>query len=68
LKECFKSLDDDDSGSIGIEELKRPLIGLGLVNSVQEVEELINIVDDDGSGELEFEEFLDIILNKSNNQ
>ena len=37
LKNCFNSLDYDGGGSICIDELKVPLIGLGLVNSVQEV-------------------------------
>ena len=29
LKECFKTLDEDKGGAIGIEELEMPLIGLG---------------------------------------
>ena len=29
LKECFNSLDADGGGSIGLEELEDPLIGLG---------------------------------------
>ena len=33
LKECFNSLDEDGSGSIGVEEISGPLIGLGLVGS-----------------------------------
>ena len=65
LKECFASLDDDGSGSIGVDEIKGPLIGLGLVSSVDEVEKLVMLVDEDGSGKIEFGEFLDIILNKS---
>ena len=65
LKECFNSLDDDNSGSIGVDEIKRPLIGLGLCGSVEEVESLVRLVDEDGSGQIEFGEFLDIIVNKS---
>ena len=42
-----------------------PLIGLGLVDSVEEVESLIAHVDEDSSGMIEFGEFLAIILNKS---
>ena len=68
LKECFNSLDEDGSGSIGVDEIKGPLIGLGLVDTVEEVENLVNLVDEDGSGMIEFGEFLDIILNKSGNQ
>ena len=33
----FKSLDDDGSGSIGIEELAVPLISLGMASSEEEV-------------------------------
>ena len=42
-----------------------PLIGLGLVNSYEEVEKLVEMVDEDGSGMIEFDEFLDIILNRN---
>jgi len=58
------SLDDDASGSIGIDELEEPLIGLGIANTREEVEEMVMAVDDDGSGMIEFEEFLGIIANK----
>jgi len=54
-------LDDDDSGSIGVDELEEPLIALGLLDTRQQVQEIVNEVDDDGSGMLEFEEFLKII-------
>lgn len=60
-------MDDDRSGSIGVEEISGPLIGLGLVNSYKEVEELVDLVDEDGSGMIEFGEFLDIVLNKTGN-
>lgn len=33
LHECFDSLDDDGSGTIGVDELEDPLIALGLVNN-----------------------------------
>ena len=58
-------MDDDGSGSIGTEEISGPLIGLGLVNSYEEVEKLVEMVDEDGSGMIEFEEFLDIVTNKT---
>ena len=35
LRECFDSLDDDGSQSIGVEELEDPLIALGLVDNRQ---------------------------------
>jgi Ca2+-binding EF-hand superfamily protein len=63
LKECFNSLDDDKSGSIGIEELEGPLIGLGFADTREEIELMIKEVDADGSGMIEFDEFLMIIKN-----
>ena len=58
LKECFLSLDDDGSGSIGVAELENPLIGLGFANSRQEILDMVAEVDEDGSGQIEFDEFL----------
>lgn len=67
LKECFDSLDNDGSGAIGVKELEDPLIGLGFAESWEEVEDLIKQVDDDGSGFIEFGEFLGIIKNSDAN-
>jgi Ca2+-binding EF-hand superfamily protein len=41
-----------------------PLIGLGLCKSVGEVQDLFNLVDTDNSGEIEFDEFLEITANR----
>lgn len=65
LKECFASLDNDGSGAIGIEELEDPLIGLGFADNRYQVQEMIDMVDADGSGMIEFNEFLAIIKNSS---
>lgn len=54
-------MDGDGSGSIGIEELEEPLIGLGFADNRDEVQEMIDLVDEDGSGMIEFPEFLGII-------
>ena len=59
LRRCFQALDEDKGGSIGLEELEDPLIGLGLADTTEKVEEIILKVDDDG--EIEFPEFLKII-------
>lgn len=50
LRECFQSLDTDGGGSIGIEELEEPLIGLGFAKDRDEVREMMDEVDDDKSG------------------
>ena len=60
LRDCFEALDDDNGGSIGLDELEWPLVGLGLADTREEVEELILSVDDDG--DIEFPEFLNIII------
>ena len=37
-------------GSIGVEELEKPLISLGLCKTREEVQKIMNEVDEDGSG------------------
>jgi Ca2+-binding EF-hand superfamily protein len=68
LKECFLSLDDDGSGSIGVDELETPLIGLGFADTREEIAEMVKDVDEDGSGMIEFDEFLLIIKNSDANE
>lgn len=41
-----------------------PMIGLGLAQDQKQVQEMIDLVDVDGSGEVEFLEFLDIMRAK----
>ena len=67
LKECFDQLDDDGSGAIGCDELEAPLIGLGFADNIEEIEGLVNLVDADGSGQIEFDEFLQILKNTESN-
>jgi Ca2+-binding EF-hand superfamily protein len=61
LRNCFNSLDDDGSGAIGVDELEDPLIALGLVDTRQQVKDLVDAVDEDASEMIEFNEFLSII-------
>lgn len=41
LRGYFNSLDDDDSGQIGVDELEDPLIALGLVDNRQQVQRMV---------------------------
>jgi len=66
LKQYFNSLDADGSGSIGLDELVDPLISLGIAESVDEVQRIIDSVDDDQSKQIEFKEFLKIIASQEN--
>ena len=61
-------MDARGDGAIGINELEDPLIGLGFAESWEEVQEIIDTVDDDGSGFIEFGEFLGIIKNSDSNE
>jgi len=61
LRTYFNSLDDDGSGAIGVDELEDPLIALGLVENRQQVASIVAMVDEDGSQQIEFDEFLSII-------
>ena len=51
-REVFDKFDADDSGSIGIAELRAMLNLLGLHPSEEELERSIRAVDPDGSGEV----------------
>ena len=66
MRDYFNSLDEDGSGSIGVEELEDPLIALGLVDNRQQVQQIVQLVDEDGSEMIEFGEFLSIIKGGSN--
>jgi Ca2+-binding EF-hand superfamily protein len=48
--------------------MKEPLIGLGFANTTKEVEHMIELVDEDGSGMIEFNEFLSIIQDSGENE
>jgi hypothetical protein len=45
-----------------------PLIAFGLVDDPNKAKQLIEIVDTDGSGEIDFNEFLSILKGKSNDK
>lgn len=59
------TINPDDKEGIGVDQLEEPFISLGLAYTRDEINNLISSVDDDGSGRIEFGEFLRIIHNKS---
>jgi len=62
IKEHFKRLDKDNSGGLDSGELALLLQDMGItkVEAESESKRIISEVDDDGSGEIEFEEFATI--------
>ncbi|CAG9318153.1 unnamed protein product [Blepharisma stoltei] len=67
LRKYFLSMDEDGSGSIGVEELMEPMLALGLAENKEQVQTLFNQVDKDHSGEIEFNEFLSIVRRGEHN-
>ena len=61
LREIFDDLDADGSGAIGVDELEEPFIALDLASNRDSINDLIKKVDEDGGGEIDFDEFLTII-------
>ena len=61
LKEWFSLLDADGSGEIDAEELEDPMITLGVAQSRRDVEDMVLAADEDGNGNIGFDEFVDLI-------
>mmetsp|Transcript_12702 Transcript_12702/g.21549 ORF Transcript_12702/g.21549 Transcript_12702/m.21549 type:complete len:102 (-) Transcript_12702:214-519(-) len=62
LKEAFNMFDVDGGGSISKEELKGVMKKLGSDPTDDEIQAMINSVDDNGDGEIDFDEFLEMIF------
>ncbi|KAK1326938.1 Calcium-dependent protein kinase 3 [Acorus calamus] len=58
LKEMFKSMNTDNSGTITFEELKAGLPKLGTKLSESEVRQLMEAADVDGNGTIDYIEFI----------
>eukprot|EP00440_Ansanella_granifera_P074817 gb/GFBE01081193.1/.p1 GENE.gb/GFBE01081193.1/~~gb/GFBE01081193.1/.p1 ORF type:complete len:196 (+),score=73.07 gb/GFBE01081193.1/:1-588(+) len=58
LREVFSAFDDDGNGSLDAEELALVLRSVGLAPSAKEIKRMIDEVDADGSGCIEWPEFL----------
>ena len=61
LKEAFSLFDQDGSGSIEKEELGAVMRSLGQNPTEAELDDMMNEVDTDGSGEMDFKEFLQLM-------
>ncbi|XP_062014964.1 calcium-dependent protein kinase 34 [Rosa rugosa] len=58
LKEMFKSIDTDNSGTITLEELKQGLAKQGTKLSEHEAKQLMEAADADGNGTIDYDEFI----------
>ncbi|KAK9062900.1 hypothetical protein SSX86_020090 [Deinandra increscens subsp. villosa] len=58
LKQMFKGMDSDNSGTITLEELKKGLSKQGTKLTESEVKQLMQAADADGNGTIDYEEFI----------
>merc|ERR1712060_909990 len=64
MKEAFNLFDTDKSGSIDYRELKAAMAALGFEVKKDELKKMIIDIDADGSGHIEFPEFLKMMTGK----
>merc|ERR1712107_456518 len=64
IKEAFDLFATDGSGSIDSKELKVAMRALGFEPKKEEIAKMITDVDDDGSGTIEYPEFLAMMTQK----
>jgi calmodulin len=67
IKEAFKVFDKDGNGFISAAELRHVMTNLGEKLSDSEVEEMIREADVDGDGQINYEEFVKMMMSKVSN-
>lgn len=64
FQEAFNMFDKDGDGTITVLELGTVMRSLGRKTTEKEVKDMIKEVDTDGNGEIDFDEFLDLMARK----
>jgi len=64
FREAFALFDKDGDGTISTKELGTVMKSLGQKPTVAELNDMINEVDSDGNGEIDFDEFLSMMAKK----
>ncbi|KAH7445584.1 hypothetical protein KP509_01G015900 [Ceratopteris richardii] len=64
LREAFKVFDKDQNGYISAAELRSVMANLGEKLTDEEVDEMIREADIDGDGQVNYEEFVKMMLSK----
>ena len=64
FKEAFSLFDKDGDGTVSTEELGQVMRTLGQNPTESELNDMIKEVDIDGNGEIDFEEFVDLMIKK----
>ncbi len=64
FREVFNLVDTDRGGSISSEELGRLMETLGIKTSKEELELMISEIDENGNGDIDFDEFVMVMSRK----
>ncbi|KAJ7365242.1 hypothetical protein OS493_005339 [Desmophyllum pertusum] len=64
FQRCVQIFDVDNSETITTEELLLVMKNLGMMATKEEVKEMLSEVDEDGSGEIDFEELQNLWSNR----
>mmetsp|Transcript_35397 Transcript_35397/g.69291 ORF Transcript_35397/g.69291 Transcript_35397/m.69291 type:complete len:169 (+) Transcript_35397:65-571(+) len=64
FKELFNLVDEDKGGSISPHELGSLMETLGLKPNQEELDAMIREIDEDGNGEIDFDEFVQVMSRK----
>ena len=64
LREIFGLVDKDGSGSISVEELHELMQMLGMTVTLDEVNVMVEEIDENNDGEIQFEEFVAVMARK----
>jgi len=67
LREAFELFDKDNSGSISAHELASVMRALGQNPTAEEIEDMVNGIDDNSDGEIDFQEFVSLYSGSMNN-
>merc|ERR1719284_592849 len=68
VKDAFDLFDTDGSGAVSVQELVDAMVSLGIDKKNETVFEMIKEIDTDGSGELEFAEWLEMMTARLTNK
>lgn len=64
IREAFELFDTDGSGYIDVKELKVAMRALGFEPKKEEIKRMINEVDKEGTGKIDFSDFLSVMTQK----
>merc|ERR1711871_616369 len=68
LKESFKAMDTDNSGQLSSKELGMAFKRLGMFLDPKSCDDLVAALDEDGSGEIDYEEFEEALIEELKRQ